>query len=603
MSAGSFEVFLATRNASDYADFFLPHLTADARVLDVGCGTGTITVGLAERVGEVPRRPRDEFDDARRYASEHGLENIEFRRGSVYALELPSDYSTLVLAHSMLETLEQPLDALTEIKRTLKPSGIVGVACVEYGGVIIAGPGEELLRRFYSVREQLWQLENTADPYRGRRLRGLLHDAGFEDVVATSKFFSYGTPAAVRSSDLPRAEQCRDERLVLEARTGARARDRGRARGDATCVDGVVEGAGRVPRLRLVPGRGSEALNRSLIGTLTSSARGAKMRVRRHRWRIGTSCLRLEYDYASRLLGNLTEIRFKLLALVPTLSGAVVALVSSQRSGVELLAIGALGLAATSGVLAYELRNGELRRRATDRVNRLETELFPGGPLVGGRGFGSHAEALRPDPGVAHGSASGSSTARPSAGGSTSWSGGRLRPPERMRIRKGSASQLEWSPHSRSCARSSSPNGPSRSRPEAAGPPGDPAAYQRCHPKEEPMRRLSLCLAAAAGALVLAPAALADGPLLVTQGGAGVASHDGAFHYVAVPYGTSGTLVEKIDVAHAGVFWWMRLPGAWGTPDDRERSHKRSGALPRRPHARAGVQLRAVRFANQVPRH
>jgi hypothetical protein len=98
--------------------------------------------------------------------------------------------------------------------------------------------------------------------------------------------------------------------------------------------------------------------------------------------------LRLEYDYASRLLGNLTEIRFKLLALVPTLSGAVVALVSSQRSGVELLAIGALGLAATSGVLAYELRNGELRRRATDRVNRLETELFPGGPLVGAAGSG-----------------------------------------------------------------------------------------------------------------------------------------------------------------------------------------------------------------------
>lgn len=98
--------------------------------------------------------------------------------------------------------------------------------------------------------------------------------------------------------------------------------------------------------------------------------------------------LRLEYDYASRLLGNLTEIRFKLLALVPTLSGAVVALVSSQRSGVELLAIGGLGLAATSGVLAYELRNGELRRRATDRVNRLETELFPGGPLVGSAGSG-----------------------------------------------------------------------------------------------------------------------------------------------------------------------------------------------------------------------
>ena len=97
----------------------------------------------------------------------------------------------------------------------------------------------------------------------------------------------------------------------------------------------------------------------------------------------GDELLRLEYEYASRLLGTLTEIRFKLLALVPTLSGAVVALVSSGRSGVELVAIGGLGLTATSGVLAYELRNGELRRRATERVNNLEKQLFPNGPLVG----------------------------------------------------------------------------------------------------------------------------------------------------------------------------------------------------------------------------
>ena len=45
---------------------------------------------------------------------------------------------------------------------------------------------------------------------------------------------------------------------------------------------------------------------------------------------------------------------------MPALTGAVVALVSAGRTGVELLAIGGLGLAATSGVLAYELRNGEL---------------------------------------------------------------------------------------------------------------------------------------------------------------------------------------------------------------------------------------------------
>ena len=69
---------------------------------------------------------------------------------------------------------------------------------------------------------------------------------------------------------------------------------------------------------------------------------------------------------------------------MPTLSGAVVALVSGGRSGLELLAIGGLGLSATTGVLAYELRNGELCRRAGARAARLETALFPDGPLLAG---------------------------------------------------------------------------------------------------------------------------------------------------------------------------------------------------------------------------
>ena len=79
------------------------------------------------------------------------------------------------------------------------------------------------------------------------------------------------------------------------------------------------------------------------------------------------------------------------------------------------------------------------------------------------------------------------------------------------------------------------------------------------------MRRLSLGLALAVVALVVAPAAFADGPLLVTQGGAGVASHDGDLHYVAVPDG-NGTMLVTIEKAHAQVYRWMRLDGSWGNP-------------------------------------
>jgi hypothetical protein len=79
------------------------------------------------------------------------------------------------------------------------------------------------------------------------------------------------------------------------------------------------------------------------------------------------------------------------------------------------------------------------------------------------------------------------------------------------------------------------------------------------------MRRLSLCLAVAVAALVFVPTAFADGPVFVTQGGSGVATHDGAFHYVAVPYGTLGTVLEEIHSADRAVWWWMPLTDSWGT--------------------------------------
>jgi hypothetical protein len=78
------------------------------------------------------------------------------------------------------------------------------------------------------------------------------------------------------------------------------------------------------------------------------------------------------------------------------------------------------------------------------------------------------------------------------------------------------------------------------------------------------MRRLSFCLAAAVGALVLAPAALSDGPSFVVQGGAGAASPGGSTHWVTVSDGTRGTLLEKVSSGR--VDFWIRLEGSWGTP-------------------------------------
>jgi hypothetical protein len=98
--------------------------------------------------------------------------------------------------------------------------------------------------------------------------------------------------------------------------------------------------------------------------------------------------LRLEYDRAVALFAELTDIRFKLLALVPTLSGAAVGLLHAGEAPVELLAIGLLGLAATLGVLVYELRNSEIRRAAGARIGAVESGVI-GRPLIENRAKGA----------------------------------------------------------------------------------------------------------------------------------------------------------------------------------------------------------------------
>jgi SAM-dependent methyltransferase len=56
---------------------------SDDTVLDLGCGTGAIALGLAEEAGRVVGRDISEgmMDEARRKADERGLDNVEFGQG------------------------------------------------------------------------------------------------------------------------------------------------------------------------------------------------------------------------------------------------------------------------------------------------------------------------------------------------------------------------------------------------------------------------------------------------------------------------------------------------------------------------------------------
>ncbi len=97
--------------------------------------------------------------------------------------------------------------------------------------------------------------------------------------------------------------------------------------------------------------------------------------------------LRLDYDTTTRVILGLADVRFRLLALVPTIAAAAIAIVSKAgATPAELMSLGAVGLVATLGILVYELRNTQLYDAAVARAGVLEGALeLKGGGLFGGR--------------------------------------------------------------------------------------------------------------------------------------------------------------------------------------------------------------------------
>src|SRR5262245_51498759 len=201
-----------SRSEQVYADFVLSHLATDTQLLDVGCGDGELSLELAARVGRLIGIDADpeEVDRARAGAERSGAPNTMFEVGDVYQLPLPDGAVDVVFGHSVLESLDRPERAVAEIRRVLRPGGLVAVASVEYGGLVLAGPHGPMTRRFYDIRERLW-LSEGADPYRGRELRGLLVAGGFSRVEASTTYLCYGTEQAVREFGLGRADDCIDE--------------------------------------------------------------------------------------------------------------------------------------------------------------------------------------------------------------------------------------------------------------------------------------------------------------------------------------------------------------------------------------------------------
>ncbi len=188
--------WMVQRTATEAADFLLPYLTAGMRVLDCGCGPGSITAGLADIVapGEVigiDIEPR-QVEAATALAAERGIGNVSFQVGSLYDLPFPDASFDAALAHTVVEHIADPAAAFREVCRVLRPGGVFGVRDPDYS-LARTEPSTEASREGLSLIQRVQALSGGSPSYAPTQ-RGLLLQAGFARAEAGAGVFCLGTP-------------------------------------------------------------------------------------------------------------------------------------------------------------------------------------------------------------------------------------------------------------------------------------------------------------------------------------------------------------------------------------------------------------------------
>jgi SAM-dependent methyltransferase len=194
---------MSARSAEENAGFMLVHLKPGMRVLDIGCGPGSITVGLAAAVapGEVTGIDIEpsQVELGRKNATDRGLDNCRFEVASVYELPFNDSSVDAVFGHTILMQFSDPETVLAEVRRALRPGGLIGFCEIDFGANLYHSEESAVRQVLFTLRRSI--RHNGGNPDIGRSLPGIIAGAGFDLVSISAKYNAPTTPEA-------KARQC-----------------------------------------------------------------------------------------------------------------------------------------------------------------------------------------------------------------------------------------------------------------------------------------------------------------------------------------------------------------------------------------------------------
>lgn len=194
------------RTADSDAGFLLAHIRPGDHILDVGCGPGTITLGLAkvasqgETIGldispEVLEKAKALAEEAA--VPSEGPGSVHFQHGNVLErLPFSDETFDIVVAVQLFGHIpppDLPLRALVELRRVLKPNGIIAT---RDGMIQHFFPSRfELDRLWVGNMQRMIQRGSPEDPT-ATQLPAFMRKAGFKDISVDAKAMVTSQPAA-----------------------------------------------------------------------------------------------------------------------------------------------------------------------------------------------------------------------------------------------------------------------------------------------------------------------------------------------------------------------------------------------------------------------
>jgi demethylmenaquinone methyltransferase/2-methoxy-6-polyprenyl-1,4-benzoquinol methylase len=153
----------------------------DDRVLDVGCGTGFATEGLLGRTDDVHGLDQSIHQMEKAFEKFGTRDRVKFYRGDAERLPFKDGSFDVVWSSGSIEYWPNPVDALVEFRRVVKPGN----------QVLVVGPDDPKSSVFQKLADAIMLFYDEEEAQR------MFEEAGFDDIEHRVLQRRPGSPRAI----------------------------------------------------------------------------------------------------------------------------------------------------------------------------------------------------------------------------------------------------------------------------------------------------------------------------------------------------------------------------------------------------------------------